>query len=330
MYGYPYRESVDSPDTMSPSHSSPDQYPRGIVVICTKDRPTEIAMSCAAADSASPNIPILVVDASTTEATRDVCERFVRQNAPSSKVLYRRAHQPGLARQRNEAIGICRELGAQVVHFIDDDTEVSRGYFEAIEHRFHTDPAVMGVGGIILNQPKVHYVALKSFFLLGSRRRGSVLSSGRNVLDQYPGTLATDPIEWLNGCSMSFRTTVFDETMFDDGLRGYSMGEDYDFSFRVSCNHKLAVEPAATCIHHLTPTMRGSARTHTRQVTEATHRWVQAHTHLGMSPLAFWWSAFGDFLLRVGHGLVWRDRKSLQGAIGIVDGVATILRGRSL
>jgi GT2 family glycosyltransferase len=314
---------------MSPPQSSTDQHPYGAVVICTKDRPSEIEMSCAAADRASPNIPILVVDASTTDATRDVCKRFVRQNAPSSTVSYRRANQPGLARQRNEAIGICRELGVQVVHFIDDDTEVSKGYFDAIEHRFRTDPAVMGVGGVILNQPTVKYVALKSFFLLGSHRRGSVLRSGRNILDQYPGTSATDRVEWLNGCSMSFRMTVFDEAMFDDGLKGYSMGEDYDFSFRVNCKHKLAVEPKATCVHHLTPTMRGSARTHARQVTEATHRWVHAHKDLGMSPLAFWWSAFGDFLLRVGHGVVCRDRKSLHAAIGVIDGVTAIILRRA-
>ena len=314
---------------MSSPRSSFDQQPYGVVVICTKDRPDEIEKSCAAIDKASPNISILIVDASTTDATRDVCEHFVRQNASSLTLLYRRASRPGLARQRNEAIGICRELGVQVVHFIDDDTEVSDGYFDAIERRFQTDPTAMGVGGVILNQPVVNYVALKSFFLLGSHRRGSVLRSGRNILDQYPGTLATDRVEWLNGCSMSFRITVFDDTTFDGGLQGYSMGEDYDFSFRVSRTHKLVVEPAATCIHHLTPTMRGSARTHARQATEATHRWVNAHRDLGMSPAAFWWSTLGDFLLRVGHGVIYVKRESLHAAVGVVDGVIAIVLGRA-
>jgi len=243
--------------------------------------------------------------------------------------MYRRASRPGLARQRNEAIGICRELGVQIVHFIDDDTEVSDGYFDAIERRCRTDPTAMGVGGIILNQQTVNYVTLKSFFLLWSHRRGSVLKSGRNILGQYPGTLATDPVEWLNGCSMSFRMSVFDEAMFDDDMQGYSLGEDYDFSFRVSRKHRLVVEPAATCIHHLTPTMRGSVRTHARQATEATHRWVIAHRELGMSPVAFWWSTLGDFLLRAGHGVVCAKRESLQEAIGVVDGVAGIVRGRA-
>ena len=277
-------------------------YQHGVVVICTKNRPDEIKMSCVAAHMSLPSIPILVVDASTTEATRHVCEKISRDYKQSLNLIYRRAYQPGLARQRNEAIGICRELGVHMVHFIDDDTEVSDGYFEAIERHFRTDSTVMGIGGVILNQPIVNYVKLKSFFLLGSHRRGSVLRSGRNMLGQYPGTLATDHVEWLNGCSMSFRMTVFDEVKFDNGLQGYSMGEDYDFSFRVSRIGRLAVEPAATCIHHLTPTMRGSVRTQARRATEATHRWVNAHRELGMSPTAFWWSTFGEFLLRVGHG----------------------------
>lgn len=223
---------------------------------------------------------------------------------------------------------MCRELGVQVVHFIDDDTEVSDGYFDAIERRFRTDPTAMGVGGIILNQQTVNYVTLKSFFLLWSHRRGAVLRSGRNILGQYPGTLATDRVEWLNGCSMSFRMIVFDEATFDDSLHGYSMGEDYDFTFRVSRAHKLVVEPEAQCVHHLTPTMRSSARVRARQATEATHRWVNTHRTLGMSPIAFWWSAFGDFLLKISHSLICRDRESLQAAIGVVDGVTAIILGR--
>jgi hypothetical protein len=126
---------------------------------------------------------------------------------------------------------------------------------------------------------------------------------------------------------MSFRITVFTEATFDDGLQGYSMGEDYDFSFRVSRTHQLVVEPAATCIHHLTPTMRGSARTHARQATEATHRWVNAHRDLGMSPVAFWWSTLGDFLLRVGHGVICVNRESLHAAVGVIDGVIAIILG---
>ena len=259
----------------------------GIIVICTKNRPKEIETSCTTAHVVSPHLPILIIDASTTEATRNVCENISRKYGQSLDLIYRRASQPGLARQRNEAVDICRHLGVNVVHFIDDDTEVMPGYFDALEHRFQQEPSVIGLGGVILNQPEIHFMTIKSFFLLVSHRRGSVLRSGRNMPGQYPGTKATDSVEWLTGCSMSFRMSVFDKEMFDSHLQGYSMGEDYDFTFRVSRKNMLAVEPSATCIHHMTPTMRSSVRTLSRQRTEATHRWVNRTQGHGYVPSGF-------------------------------------------
>lgn len=308
--------------TISDSHS------RGIAVICTKDRPDEIKMSCTAVYAASPSIPILVVDASMTEATRYVCDSMSTRYGRSLKLLYRRAHQSGLARQRNEAIGICRDLGVELIHFIDDDTEVLGGYFDAIEDRFRKEPAVFGVGGIVINQLPVTFLTLKRLFLLGSRRHGAVLRSGRNMMGQYPNTLATDHVDWLGGCSMSYRLSAFDGIMFDGRLTGYSLGEDYDFSFRLSRRHRLVVEPSATCIHHLTPTVRGSMRTHAQQRTQLTHRWVGEHRSFGMSRLAFWWSTLGDFLLRMGYGVLRLDRETLLEALGVLDGVRAILRER--
>jgi GT2 family glycosyltransferase len=308
------------------NQSSHARWPYGVVAICTKDRPDELEMSCSAVHATSPQAPILVIDASTTEATRNLCESLTRRYESSLHLTYRRAHRPGLTRQRNEAVGICRELGVEIIHFIDDDTEVSAGYFDAIEHRFRQDPTVIGLGGVIVNQPRVDYVTVKSFFLLWSRRQGSVLKSGRNVMGQYPGAQANDHVDWLSGCSMSYRMTAFDDLMFDGRLAGYSLGEDYDFGFRLSRMHRLAVEPSATCVHHMTPVMRGSARVHACERTKETHRWVNEHRELGMSRTAFWWSAFGDFLLRMGYGVFRRDTKSVQEAFGVVEGVVAIAR----
>ncbi len=281
-------------------------------------------MSCAAANKAAKSTTILVLDASATHATRDVCESLIGQIGASLRLIYRRANHAGLARQRNEAVAICRQLGAEIIHFIDDDTEVSADYFAAIEQRLAADPAIAGVGGIIVNQPTVRFVGLKRLFLLGSRKRGTVLRSGRNILGQYPGTAASDHVDWLSGCSMSFRITAFDGLAFDSALQGYSFGEDYDFTFRVSRRHRLAVEPSALCVHHLTPTMRGSRRTHARLRTEATHRWVKQNRIFGMSAAAFWWSVLGEFLLSLGHGVFYGDRDSLHTARGVVDGVRAI------
>ncbi len=283
-------------------------------------------MSCSAAHAACPSMPILVVDASSTDATRRVCAALEARHGSSLTLIHHPAARPGLARQRNEAIEVCRRMGAQVVHFIDDDTEVSPGYFTAIEERFRKDSDCMGVGGVILNQPKVTFLGLKRLFLLASRRPGSVLRSGRNMLGQYPGAHATDPVDWLSGCSMSYRIAVFDELAFDDRLTGPSLGEDCYLSFGLSRRAKLAVEPAATCRHHITDTERSSRREHARTRTEIIHRWVSEHEDLGLSPTAFWWSAFGDFLLRGVYGILRRDEKSLQEALGVIEGSLAALR----
>jgi GT2 family glycosyltransferase len=301
------------------------RHPSGAVVICTNNRPDEIEMSCTAAHAASPTMPIFVVDASTTEATKQVCERLALRHGSPLTLIYYRARQSGLARQRNEAVALCRELDVDVVHFIDDDTEVLPGYFDAIERRFLKDPRIVGLGGIITNQPIIDCLAIRSFFLLRSRRRGSVLRSGRNMLGQYPGTRATDCVDWLNGCSMSYRLTVFNDVMFDGRLKGASLGEDYDFSFRLSRKQKLAVEPEARCIHHLTPTVRSSRRAAARQGTENTYRWVSENRELGMSRLAFWWATFGDIALHSASWIVRKKADPLQEVRGILEAMLAIV-----
>ncbi len=300
----------------------------GVVVICTKDRPREVERCCMTAHTASPNIPILVLDASTAGSTRHACESIACRYKSSLNLIYRRAQQPGLARQRNEAVGICRELGVEVLHFIDDDTEVSHEYFDAIERRFCQEPTVMGIGGVILNQPSANNFTIKRAFLLQSRRRGYVLRSGRNTVGQYPGARAADRVDWLSGCSMSYRIAVFDKAMFDDRLKGYSLGEDLDFGFRLSRGHLLVlvVEPSATCIHHLTPTARDSMRAIARQGTQSAQRWVSENRGLGLSRTAFWWATLGEILLHTARWILSDDTDALQQTLGILDGVVAIIR----
>lgn len=320
------REQVNDACAPALTERSTEADPTGVIVICTRDRPVEVANACTAANAASPNTPILVVDASSTDATQRACATLVDRHGPRLKLTYHSASRPGLARQRNEAIGLCRQMRATVVHFIDDDTEVSPGYFEAIEQRLRQDPHCFGVGGVIVNQPRVTFLGFKRLFLLGSRRRGSVLRSGRVMLGQYPDTSATDRVEWLSGCSMSYRIGAFDGIAFDDRLEGASIGEDYDFGFRLSRRHALVVEPAATCVHHLTPTARSSRRVHARTRTQLIHRRVIEYRVLGLSPAAFWWSTLGDFLLRGTYGALRRDARSLHEALGVVEGAVSVLR----
>ena len=300
---------------------------QGVILICTKDRPHEISIACQVAIEASPELPIIVIDASGNDETLTACDRLVHAHAPDVKLYYRRAERVGLARQRNQGIAMCQDLGYHFIHFIDDDTRVMTRYFEAIEERFRRDRSVMGIGGIIVNQPVVRYILVKRLFLLASSQRGIVMSSGRHMLGQYPGTKADARVDWLSGCSMSFRIEIFADLQFDDTLQGYSMGEDADFSFRVSRQHRLAVEPGATCVHTVTPTIRDSASVRRRESTENTYRRVLRYRAFGLSVTAYWWATFGDVMIRCAYGLVTRDRATLEEVRGTLRGIRAILSG---
>jgi GT2 family glycosyltransferase len=64
----------------------------------------------------------------------------------------------------------------------------------------------------------------------GSPKPGSVLQSGRNIMPSGPEEIE---IDWLSGCSMTYRRRVFDIQRFNSEFSGYSLMEDLEFSFRV-------------------------------------------------------------------------------------------------
>lgn len=297
---------------------------RAAVVICTKDRPRDLGDCLRAVQQAWPDATVIIVDASDNHDSEQVCREF----QSSSLVLrYVTAIQPGLTRQRNQAIGLLKEMGVDLVHFIDDDTEVLPGYFGAIESCFDDD-TVAGAGGIILNQKVGRWHAAKRLFCLWGRR-GRVLPSGRIVIGQDIGSPPMAFVDWLDGASMSYRVAVFDEHRFDDRLRGWSWGEDFDFGFRVSRNAHLVVTADARCIHHLSPLNRHSAERLGFETTILLYVWVREQQQHGMSPVMFWWATVGELLMRTLHGVLWREVDELAQARGVARGVREILRGKA-
>ena len=114
------------------------------VIIPTADRPTAIRGTIQSLFAASINTnetEILVVDNGTQEDLasdlRDYCGSLNRQ------VRYIRESNPGSTAARHRGIG---ESSGELLSFIDDDVEVSRGWLGAIHHAFE-DPAVALIGG---------------------------------------------------------------------------------------------------------------------------------------------------------------------------------------
>ena len=149
---------------------------------------------------------------------------------------------PGLTRQR--MVGVeALSADTEVVHFLDDDVVLEEGYFEAIEDCFAADQLVLGVSPLAQSADRPPANWRGRFFLRDSNVGGRVLASGINVLPRP--VLGVSEVQWLSGCGMSFRTSVFKFCRFDESLEGYCLGEDVDFSLELPVGRLLVARVLA-------------------------------------------------------------------------------------
>jgi GT2 family glycosyltransferase len=113
-------------------------------------------------------------------------------------------------------------------------------------------PAVVGVGGLQTNVSPPKRSLYQRLFRRG--RPGEVLKCGVG-LGVFRAEGPVD-VDWLPGCSMSYRAAIFEHIEFDESLPGYGMGEDVDFSYRASVLGSLVVDPGATVLHLSSPVNR--------------------------------------------------------------------------
>lgn len=301
---------LDAPATAMPSLS---------VVICTKDRPQELA-TCLRSVVAQTLAPceLVVVDASTVTDHAAVAEyRRAARDTTVSHVVAR----PGLPRQRN--------LGARLTHgdvvvFLDDDVVLEPDYLAAIALVFATDidGTIGGVGGAQIPDPtpregRIRRLATR-IFLLGSYGHGIVKRSGRPEYLFAP-EVRTE-VELLSGCNMSYRRAVVDRFRFDERLGGYALGEDLRFSYRVSREWRLVLTPHARLEHR----HRGGGRPEgdTYRAMAVLNRFLFFREEVARGPLdwlAYAWSCVGETLLIV------RAPKE-RGLLGLLHGYGAILR----
>jgi len=220
-----------------------------------------------------------------------------------------------------------RELWPQceIVHFIDDDVVLENGYFEGLERCLAANPSVLGVGGVMPSAARPSADWRHRMLLLDSARGGRVLRSGVNVLPRVV-TAPTD-VDWLSGCSMSYRTSVLRTLSFDLRMSGYCLGEDVGFSYRVGRMGRLMVTPEARLEHLQSPADRLAALDLARQVIAWRHAFVAEMSHEGLSMAAYWWPVVGDLLLAGANGLLRRRRSRLDYASAILKGVSDIVIG---
>jgi GT2 family glycosyltransferase len=292
-----------------------------LVVICTKDRPVDLAKCLGSLFDADAGVDVLVIDAGADERSLEVC-RLAPQWAAGR--LRRIAMQPGLSTQRNRGVAEALAAGVDVVVFLDDDVVAGKGAISALVDELERHPTLAAAGAVIVNEPKARAVAIKSVFALWSYRPGVVLPSGRNVIGHRAEGRWPRKVEWLATCTIAFRLSLLADLRFDERLVGYSYGEDLDLTYRLSRSHPLSVTREAQVWHYPSSTGRPGSPALARRRVQLLHAWVVEMQYAGLRRRWFWWSVFGEALLLAVRGLA--ARKSWAEAKGVVAGALDILR----
>jgi len=211
-----------------------------------------------------------------------------------------------------------------VIVFLDDDVVLEPEYLAEIAAVYADDGerAIGGVGGAQVPDPTPYEPPMRRLFtrmfLLGTYGRGVVKRSGRPEYLFAP-TVPTD-VEFLSGCNMSYRREVLERLRFDERLNGYALGEDLQFSYRVSRAWRLVLTPRARLEHRQASGGRPESAAYRAMAVR--NRFVFFRDQVARGPLdwaAYAWSSLGELLL------VLRAPRR-RGLAGLVRGYAAVAR----
>jgi len=316
-----------SPLPLRPDAYNPpvDAFPARVsVVICTKDRPQELA-ECLGSLRRQTRLPeeVIVVDAGTRSAAA-LAAAALGEAVPLRVV----ASAPGLPRQRN--LGAACATGDLVV-FLDDDVLLEPGYLEAIVRVFARVPGpVGGVQGTVTNrrgQTAWARLFRAAFALNRSATAGGRMTGSGNV-QWVVAPQALTRVETLTGNNMAFPRQVLREFRFDERLQGYALKEDMDFSYRVSRRYPLYQTPDARLLHRRAPSGREHrALTSRMRVVHGSYLFRKNLPQTVGNRVRFWWSLVG----RVLYAAFQAARDGHAGVlVGTLAGIGDILLGRAV
>ena len=196
-------------------------------------------------------VEMIVVDASTNDETRQLCESSLTGLA--TQIVYHRATKTGAAPQRNQAI---RHATQNAVWFIDDDVTLEPNCLEQLWAALGSDSAMGGVNAMIVNQkysPPGIASRLLFQFLHGRRETsyaGKCIGPALHLLpEDRPDLPEVVSMEWLNTTCTLYRRQALPEPPFPRHFRGYSLMEDVALSLRVGRHWKLANARLARVFH---------------------------------------------------------------------------------
>jgi GT2 family glycosyltransferase len=223
------------------------------VVICTRDRPRQLARCLAsfAGQSRRPDEIVVVDNASVDEETRQVCQE--------SGVRYVREDRPGLDIARNAG---ARAARGEIVAYTDDDVILHADWLKRLVQAFD-EPDILAVTGLVL-PAELATDAQWQFETHWGFGRGFQRKDFGAEFFATDGRNACPVWEIGAGASMAFRRSVFEtigyfDERLDVGAAGCS--GDSEFWHRVlTAGGRCRYEPASVAYHFHRRDMDGLRR----------------------------------------------------------------------
>ncbi len=254
---------------------------------------------------------VLVVDASTGDATRRAVDKHVTTTGGAVAHLSVDPADRGLTRQRN--LGIKRSTGT-IVSFLDDDTVPAPSYFAEVLACFDRHPTAVGVGGAIdeggwkparpgppgrgwyrydgWERPEGPRWRLRRILgLAPAEPPGYLPRSGHGRPVAFlPPTGRDYPVEFLMGGASSWRRSVLRTHQFSPRFEGYGLYEDLDFCIDVRHEGGLVLCTRARLRHDHDPAARPHQARYGRMVVEnGWYVWRRRWPAPSRADRARWW-----------------------------------------
>lgn len=260
----------------------------------------------------------IIVDASEEPV------KYLPEEFPGLRLDYVHVFPPSLSEQRNAGMQKLRPE-ITLAGYLDDDIVLLEGALDAMLSFWETAPSE--VGGARFNIVD-DYVSknswLKSFFLVDSEEKGSVLKSGFST--DFGTVTQNKYVMWLSGGATIWRKEVIDKFAFDEWYEGHGLLEDLDYSYRVSKEYKLSVI-ANSRVLHLTRPIRKD-KNYLLGQWEVINRiyFVKKHPELSL-PLCYW-AILGELLRSLVMGILKPRSGRLDRVWGNCIGLTKALTGR--
>ncbi len=257
------------------------------LVIATMNRSQSLAEALASvALQTHPPTAIIVVDASTDEATTRLCQQW--QNRLPIRRLP--AHAPSAARQRNDGAKL---VETPLVGFMDDDVVLPPATLQKLAEPFASDQTGAVAGRIVGLSHRVPRGLVWLYYRCQAgyshpHYGGRVIGPAINLLPAFDAE--TTPLiaaEWLNSTLVLYRRDLFERERFPS-FEGYSFLEDAHLSYRVGQTHRLYFHKDAPYVHNSQPSsVKADRRALARMIVR--HQRLMARDVLGLRGFTLTW-----------------------------------------